>query len=105
MGFIFLSIIPLICSALDVIYLILGAIGMGGILALMVILNNGRKLWDFRHSFNRVANIKTFFVLSFKLSSDEKKKIKKVIIISIIATLFMYKTCLCFYNAEIGYYN
>ncbi len=28
-----------------------------------------------------------------------------MIIISVIANLFMYRTCLCFYNVQIGYYN
>lgn len=44
--FIFLSIIPLICAALDVTYLIVGIIGQAGILTIMVILNNGRKNWN-----------------------------------------------------------
>jgi hypothetical protein len=46
-----------------------------------------------------------FVNLSLKLSPRAKKMIKYAIVASIIAPLFMYKTCLCFYNAEIGYYN
>lgn len=44
--FIFLSIIPLICAALDVTYMVVGIIGEAGILSAMVILNNGRKRWE-----------------------------------------------------------
>lgn len=44
--FVFLSLIPLICAALDVTYFIVGVIGMFSILLLMVILDNGRKKWS-----------------------------------------------------------
>lgn len=44
--FLFLSIIPMICSALDVIWLIEGIIGMMAILILSIFLDNGRKNWD-----------------------------------------------------------
>lgn len=41
--FIFISIIPLICSALDVLYLIEGMIGTMAVLTLQIYLNSGRK--------------------------------------------------------------
>lgn len=47
--FVLLSIIPVICAALDVTYMIVGIIGEAGILSLMVILNNGRNKWDWEH--------------------------------------------------------
>ena len=71
---------------------------MAGILILLIFLNNGRMKWDDRYQYNRLSNIRTFIELSLKLTKDNKKKIIKVIIISFIANLFMYKTCLCFYN-------
>jgi len=45
-SFVFLSLIPLICAALDVTYFIVGVIGMFGILFAMVIVNNGREKWE-----------------------------------------------------------
>ena len=44
--FIFLSIVPLICAALDVTYLVVGIIGEAASLSAMVILNNGREKWE-----------------------------------------------------------
>lgn len=55
-GFVFLSIVPLVCAALDVTYMIVGMIGEAGFLCLMVILNNGRQKWD-----QEVANNKTHY--------------------------------------------
>lgn len=43
--------------------------------------------------------------LSCQVNKDLKKKIIKLVLISVLANLFMYRTCLCFYNVEIGYYN
>jgi hypothetical protein len=45
-GFIFLSLIPMICQALDIIGLIEGIIGQLLFLVLGVYLDNGRKLWN-----------------------------------------------------------
>jgi len=45
-GFIFLSLIPLICQALDIIYLIEGILGQFAILLIGVYLDNGRKKWN-----------------------------------------------------------
>ena len=44
--FTFLSSIPLICAALDVLYLIEGIIGMAAVLILGAILENGRQKWN-----------------------------------------------------------
>lgn len=46
MGFIFLSLIPLICAALDVTYCVVGILGMSGIQTIKIILDNGRRRWD-----------------------------------------------------------
>jgi hypothetical protein len=44
-GFIWLGLIPMICQALDVIYLISGIVGQLAILVLGIYLDNGRKQW------------------------------------------------------------
>jgi len=71
---------------------------MSSILILMIFLDNGREKWDVRYNYNRLSNWQIFFRLSSQLTTDNKKKIIKVIVISILATLFMYKSCVCFYN-------
>lgn len=81
---------------------------MAGINTLRIILDNGRKRWDeeVQRSHPRATSIaKIFCALSKKIDPATKKKIYKAIVIAIIANLFMYRTCLCFYNIEIGYYN
>lgn len=104
--FCLLSGIPLVLSALDIIYLIEGMIGMSGILSIMVLLDNGRNLWDWgMYSSNKSSTVIAYLRLCLKIDPDVKKKIIKMIIISVLWVLFMYKTCLCFYNIEIGYYN
>ncbi len=45
-GFIFLSLIPLICQALDIIYLIEGILGQAAIMILGIYIDNGRKNWN-----------------------------------------------------------
>jgi ABC-type Fe3+ transport system permease subunit len=102
LGFVFFSMIPLICAALDVLYLFEGAIGMAAILILMVYVRNGTKQYEHVSSFEH-AN--TFVRKALHLGSSAKKQIIKMIVIAILANLFLYKTCLCFYNSEIGYYN
>lgn len=49
--FVSLTIIPLICSALDVIYVVEGMLGMMAIQTLQIYLDNGRKLWNQDHIF------------------------------------------------------
>ncbi len=44
-AFIWLSLIPLICQALDVIFLLTGILGQLSILVIGIYLDNGRKLW------------------------------------------------------------
>lgn len=44
-GFVWLSLIPMICQALDVIYLISGIVGQMAILVIGAYLNNGRMQW------------------------------------------------------------
>lgn len=99
--FVFLSLIPLICAALDVTYMVVGIIGEAGFLSLMVILNNGRNKWDWEHYHLQNGSMsasKLFWQLSFEIDPKLKKKIIKMVIISVLANLFMYRTCLCFYN-------
>lgn len=104
--FIFLSLIPLICAALDVTYCAVGILGMSAILVLLIFLDNGRHRWN-----NEMHNVITesassaFFKLAFQIDPKILKLIKKVAIISLVANLFMYRTCLCFYNDDIIYYN
>ena len=45
-GFCFISGIPLICSALDIVYMVIGILLMTTILGAMVIIDNGRKRWE-----------------------------------------------------------
>lgn len=45
-GFIFLAIIPLVCSAVDTIYLVEGMLGMMLILTGMILIDNGRRNWQ-----------------------------------------------------------
>lgn len=81
---------------------------MAGINALRIILDNGRRRWDqeVHRSHPRATSItKVFWALSRKLDPATKKKIYKAVGIAIFANLIMYRTCLCFYNIEIGYYN
>lgn len=105
-GFRLLSGIPLICSALDVIYLIEGIIGMTSILAIMVLLDSGRRKWDCEmHTSTNSSSIMAYLQLCLQIDPLVKKKIVKMAVISTLCVLFMYKTCLCFYNMEIGYYN
>ena len=44
-AFICLTLIPLICSALDVIYLITGMVGMMLVSTVQIFLDNGRQKW------------------------------------------------------------
>ena len=45
-GLIFLSLIPMICQALDIVNLIEGILGQLSILVIGIYLDNGRKLWN-----------------------------------------------------------
>jgi hypothetical protein len=112
--FIFLSLIPLICQALDIIYLITGIVGQLTILLIGIYLDNGRKLWNNDQTLlsnnTNVSNgnlviFKEFLRKCFSLSKNTKKRIIINTIVVILVNVFMYKTCLCFYNSEIGYYN
>ena len=78
---------------------------MSGILILLIFLNNGRDKWDSQYYYDTVSNAKKFISLCLRVESKQKKSIIKVIAISVVATLFMYKTCICFYNDDIGYYS
>lgn len=108
-GFIFLSLIPLICQALDVIYLVTGILGELVILVVGIYLDNGRKLWNndrtllnsnnVRQAVSNCPMIKEFVSCCLNLTKFSKKTIVVCTGITIAANLFLYKTCLCFYNS------
>lgn len=103
--FISLSLIPLTCAALDVIGFVAGLLGMSLLLVTMLILNNGREHWHLRSEYSAVSSGKAFRKLAFTMNPQLKKKILTIIVICLIANLFMHKTCVCFFNREVGYYN
>lgn len=105
-GFVCLTLIPLVCSALDVLYLVEGMVGMMLIQTIKIYLNNGRTRWDEEAPFQmHLSTFKHYVSLCLKPTPQMIKQLKKAAIISILAPLLMYKTCLCFYNDEVGYYS
>jgi hypothetical protein len=102
--FVLLSLVPLICSSLDAINTGFGIIGMMIILSAMVILNNRRLLRN-----QDGNNQHSYQAVDARRRITDKKALKKkliiVAIISILLPLLGHRTCLCFYNDEIGYYN
>lgn len=106
MTFIFLSLVPLICSATTVIPTIGGIFGMMLILSIKVITNNHRA---FLKETEKTVGKMDWYVTLRRSMNFNKKTIKKqlilVAIFSILLPLFAHRTCLCFYNDEIGYYN
>ncbi len=101
-----MSVIPLICSGLTVIPTYGGIIGMFLILASLVLLSNyrtfSRVTANYLGNMNWMVNIRRSF--RYK-PSILKKKLLIAAAVSILLPLFMHRTCLCFYNADIGYYN
>ena len=107
-GFVWLCLIPMICQALDVIELITGIVGQLSVLVAGAFLNNGRKLWNndktmiSNNSTISSANslmLKEYLSLCLKLTKFSKKTIIIYALITLAANLFMFKTCLCFYNS------
>lgn len=98
----FLSMVPLICSATDTINTVFGMVGMMAILSYMVITNTRQQL-ERRHQGGE--NQPLLGVTALQSQRTLKKKLLIVGIISIVVPLFCHRTCLCFYNNEIGYYN
>lgn len=76
-------------------------------LTIMTLLDNGRKNWndDDELGWNTWSRRKRFISGCLKLNNSVKKDLIKNAIISVVCSLFLYKTCLCFYNFEVGYYN
>jgi hypothetical protein len=104
--FVSLSIIPVICSGLDVIYLVEGMLGMMAVDVVQIYLNNGRKKWDEETELTvHVPTIKKYISLCLKLSPDSVKDLKKSAVYSVLFPLLLYRTCLCFYNEEVGFYS
>lgn len=86
--------------------MIVGIIGQSAILSGMVIINNGRRRWDWgMHQTHTKSVTKAFLELAFQIDPATKKKIIQMVIISTLGNMFMYRTCLCFYNIQIGFYN
>ena len=105
-SFIFLTIIPLIWSALDALYLVEGMVGMMAVSVIQIYLDNGRKLWKPETPLiYQTSTLKSYLKLCLALTPESKKLLKIAAICAVVFPCFMYKTCLCFYNAEIGYYN
>lgn len=48
---------------------------------------------------------KAFLRLAFKMNPKVIQWFKIVTIISLVSNLLMYRSCLCFYNDEIGFYS
>lgn len=46
-----------------------------------------------------------YISLCLKLTKFSQKVLLIGPIVVVLVNLFMYKTCLCFYNSEVGYYN
>jgi hypothetical protein len=81
-------------------------LGMMAVQTLQIFLNNGRSQWKEDAPFRmHLPTFKAFLTLSLKLTPPSKKALIKAAIISVVAPCFMYRTCLCFYNDEVGYYN
>lgn len=106
MTFVFLSLVPLICSSVTVLPTIGGIFGMMLILSVMVITNNHR---TFREETKQTLGRMNWKITLGRSIIHNKKSLKQkliiVAIVSIILPLFAHRTCLCFYNDEIGYYN
>lgn len=104
--FISLTIIPLIWTAFDGLYLIEGMLLMMMISIIQIYLDNGRQLWEEEASFSdRMPAIKAYLSLCLRLTPQSKKLLKIAAICAVVFPCLLYKTCLCFYNAEVGYYN
>lgn len=67
--FVCITIIPLICSALDVLNLIEGMLGMMAVQTIQIYLNNGRKKWDEEAGFQmHLSTFKNYVSLCLKLT-------------------------------------
>jgi hypothetical protein len=79
---------------------------MGVILAALMILNNGRRRWSLEKDnvFSRSA-WEAFVELMLRIDPKTVKQIKVALLIALLSNMFMYRSCLCFYNDDVGYYN
>ena len=100
--FIFLSLVPLICSATDAINTVFGMLGMMAILSYMV-LTQGKV--DLRNVVAQNEHEPLVGRTALHRRRTVKKQLLIVAIVSIVIPLFCHRTCLCFYNNEIGWYN
>ena len=70
--------------------------------------NNGRRNWssrDHEYRFLTTSILYRFLTKALQINPYLKKNLKRALIVSIIAPLLMYRTCICFYNAEVGFYS
>ena len=73
---------------------------------IQIYLNNGRNKWDEEAGFHmHLSTFKNYISLCLQLTPPSKKQLKKAAIYSVIFPLLMYKTCLCFYNEQVGFYS
>ncbi len=108
-GFVFLSLIPLFCQALDIIDLIEGILGQLTILVIGVFMDNGRIQWNNDNILlstgtntprnNFIPMLKEYLSLCLKLTRSSKKRIITCAIVTILVNILMFRTCLCFYNS------
>lgn len=94
-AFIFLSLVPLICSATDTINTVFGMLGMMAILSCMVYTEDKATRWV------QLPNSDAHLQTSRQAYSQQrtlKKKLLIVAVVSVLVPLFCHRTCLCFYN-------
>jgi len=76
------------------------------ICSILAFLNNGRRNWTSdKLTESALKNILNFIKISLKMNKTIKKDLLKAIIFSILLTSFYYKTCLCYYHPEVGFFS
>lgn len=86
-----LSSIPLICMAFDVIDFVEGIFGMSAVLIIGLYVQN-----------NKQRGLYEWIGKGIK-GGVNVRQVMKIVGVSLIANLLMYRTCISFYNDEIGY--
>lgn len=105
-SFICITIIPLVWQALDAINILEGILGMMLVSTIQIYLDNGRHRWTTEVNLqNRASTLKTYLKLCLKLSPQSKKLLKIAIVAALVSNIVMYKTCISFFNAEVGFYS
>ena len=105
-SFICLTIIPLVWQALDGINILEGILGMLAISAIQIYLDNGRRLWKAETPIRyQASTLKTYLKLCLQLTPESIKLLKIAVVCAVIFNFLMYKTCISFFNVEIGWYS